>query len=82
MNRLIKRHRDEGVLTLTFNRLDKRNALNAAMYVQLAKLLQNADEGIEIGAGHRRFGPHWQGSGFTTLGVRNEHCVYGTHAKG
>lgn len=49
MNDLIKQDRDAGVLTLTFDRPDKLNALNNAMYTQLADLLQAADEDPAIG---------------------------------
>ena len=49
MNDLIKQDRDAGVLTLTFDRPDKLNALNNAMYTQLADLLQAADEDQAIG---------------------------------
>lgn len=38
----ILQHREGGVLTLTFNRLDKKNAITAAMYASLADLLQGA----------------------------------------
>jgi enoyl-CoA hydratase/carnithine racemase len=30
-------HREAGVLTLTFNRLDKKNAITTAMYSELAR---------------------------------------------
>lgn len=49
MNDLIKQERNEGVLTLTFDRPDKLNALNNRMYTQLADLLLAADEDAEIG---------------------------------
>ena len=35
-------HREGGVLTLTFNRLDKKNAITGAMYATLADALQEA----------------------------------------
>ncbi len=38
----ILQHREAGVLTLTFNRLDKKNALTAAMYATLADVLADA----------------------------------------
>ncbi|MVV52040.1 enoyl-CoA hydratase [Pseudomonas sp. PB120] len=44
MNDLIKQQRSDGVLTLTLDRPDKLNALNNAMYTQLADLLLAADE--------------------------------------
>lgn len=50
MNELIKQHRDEGVLTLTFDRPEKLNALNNRMYMQLADLLLATDEDEETGA--------------------------------
>ncbi len=36
------RHTEDGVLTLTLNRLDKKNALNAALYAALADALDEA----------------------------------------
>lgn len=33
----ILQHREAGVLTLTFNRLDKKNAITTAMYTRLAE---------------------------------------------
>jgi len=44
----ILQHREGGVLTLTFNRLDKKNAITAAMYAELADALQAAaeDDGV------------------------------------
>ncbi|MFT3858435.1 MAG: enoyl-CoA hydratase [Aquabacterium sp.] len=36
----ILQHREGGVLTLTFNRLDKKNAITAAMYTALAEALE------------------------------------------
>lgn len=44
MNDLIKQAHSAGVLTLTFDRPDKLNALNNSMYTQLADLLLAADE--------------------------------------
>lgn len=35
----ILQHREAGVLTLTFNRLDKKNAITTAMYSRLAEEL-------------------------------------------
>ena len=48
MNDLITRELDQGLLTLTFNRLDKLNALNIAMYEQLAERLLAADEDPQV----------------------------------
>ena len=50
MNDLIKQEHSAGVLTLTFDRLDKLNALNNAMYTQLADCLLAADEDESVGA--------------------------------
>ncbi|TDF84089.1 enoyl-CoA hydratase [Pseudomonas sp. H9] len=44
MNDLILRDLNNGLLTLTFNRPDKLNALNTAMYSQLGELLQAAED--------------------------------------
>ncbi len=46
----ILQHREAGVLTLTFNRLDKKNAITAAMYTQLAEALEAAagDDSIRV----------------------------------
>jgi len=44
MNDLITRELDQGLLTLAFNRPDKLNALNTAMYQQLGDLLLAAGE--------------------------------------
>jgi enoyl-CoA hydratase/carnithine racemase len=40
----ILQHREAGVLTLTFNRLNKKNAITAAMYTRLAEELEAAHE--------------------------------------
>ncbi|HEX8592383.1 MAG TPA: enoyl-CoA hydratase-related protein [Pseudomonas sp.] len=44
MDDLIKQHRNEGVLTIKFDRPDKLNALNNSMYTQLADMLLAADD--------------------------------------
>ena len=43
-------HREAGVLTLTFNRLDKKNAITAAMYQALADALRDAatDDSVRV----------------------------------
>ncbi|MFK8331712.1 enoyl-CoA hydratase [Pseudomonas sp. BJa5] len=48
MNDLITRELDQGLLTLTFNRPDKLNALNNAMYRQLGDLLLAAGEDPQV----------------------------------
>ena len=49
MTDLIKHEQRDGVLTLTIDRPDKLNALNNAMYTQLAELLLAADEDPQTG---------------------------------
>ena len=49
MSDFIKQHRNEGALTLTFDRPGKLNALTSRMYAQLAELLQAADNDDQIG---------------------------------
>ena len=46
----ILQHREAGVLTLTFNRLDKKNAITTAMYSRLADELEAAtgDDSIRV----------------------------------
>lgn len=48
MNDLIQRELDDGLLTLRFNRPDKLNALNTAMYTRLADLLESAAEDPQV----------------------------------
>jgi enoyl-CoA hydratase/carnithine racemase len=50
MNDLITRDLDQGLLTLTFNRPDKLNALNIAMYRQFGDLLLAAGEDPHVDA--------------------------------
>ena len=50
MNDLIIRDLDQGLLTLAFNRPDKLNALNTAMYQQLGDLLLAASEDPNVEA--------------------------------
>ncbi|KXK69857.1 enoyl-CoA hydratase, partial [Pseudomonas monteilii] len=50
MNDLITRDLDQGLLTLAFNRPDKLNALNTAMYQQLGDLLLAAGEDPDVEA--------------------------------
>ncbi len=44
MSNDILAHREGGILTLTFNRLDKKNAITAGMYSTLAQELEQASE--------------------------------------
>lgn len=46
----ILQHREGGVLTLTFNRPDKKNAITAAMYAALAEALEAVanDDGVRV----------------------------------
>ncbi|KJK08125.1 enoyl-CoA hydratase [Pseudomonas tussilaginis] len=48
MNDLITHDLDNGLLTLTFNRPDKLNALNSAMYTLLGDLLQSAQDTPQV----------------------------------
>ncbi|MFY9959743.1 enoyl-CoA hydratase [Pseudomonas sp.] len=48
MNDLIEHDLDNGLLTLTFNRPDKLNALNSAMYTLLGDLLQSAQDNPQV----------------------------------
>ncbi|MBA2721936.1 MAG: enoyl-CoA hydratase [Methylibium sp.] len=43
-------HVEAGVLTLTFNRLDKKNSITAAMYAALAEALATAKDDAEVRA--------------------------------
>ena len=40
-------HIDAGVMTITFNRLDKKNSITAAMYAAMACLLYTSDAADE-----------------------------------
>ena len=44
----ILHNQESGVLTLTLNRVDKKNSLNASMYANLADALQNASDNPDI----------------------------------
>ena len=44
----ILQHIDQGVMTLTFNRLDKKNSITAAMYASLADAIENAQANTEV----------------------------------
>jgi len=52
----ILNHIDQGVMTLTFNRVDKKNSITSAMYASLADALvqaqQNADVRVVLIQGH------------------------------
>jgi len=44
----ILQHIDQGVMTLTFNRLDKKNSITAAMYASLADAVEQAQTNAEV----------------------------------
>lgn len=44
----ILQHIDQGVMTLTFNRLDKKNSITAAMYASLADAMEHAQTNAEV----------------------------------
>lgn len=44
----ILQHIDQGVMTLTFNRLDKKNSITAAMYASLADAVDQAQTNAEV----------------------------------
>ncbi len=44
----ILQHLDQGVMTLTFNRLDKKNSITAAMYASLADAVEQAQTNAEV----------------------------------
>lgn len=41
-------HIDQGVMTLTFNRVDKKNSLTAAMYAALADAVEQAERSADV----------------------------------
>ena len=47
-NRDILTHTDVGVMTITFNRLDKKNSITAAMYALMADALQQAETNVGV----------------------------------
>ena len=44
----ILQHLEQGVMTLTFNRLDKKNSITAAMYASLADAVEHAQTTAEV----------------------------------
>ena len=48
MSNDILAHREGGILTLTFNRLDKKNAITTVMYTRLAEELEQAAEDDDV----------------------------------
>jgi enoyl-CoA hydratase/carnithine racemase len=44
----ILNHIDQGVMTLTFNRLDKKNSITSAMYATLADALEQAEHDAAV----------------------------------
>jgi enoyl-CoA hydratase/carnithine racemase len=42
MTREILQHREHGVLTLTFNRVERKNSITVAMYAALADALEQS----------------------------------------
>ena len=48
MNNLIITKQEQGILHIQLNRLNKKNALNNAMYLQLSSLLQSASDNHDI----------------------------------
>jgi enoyl-CoA hydratase/carnithine racemase len=48
MNQDILSHTEGGILTLTFNRVDKKNSITAAMYQQLADALKSARDDAAV----------------------------------
>jgi enoyl-CoA hydratase/carnithine racemase len=44
----ILNHIDQGVMTLTFNRVDKKNSITSAMYASLADALEQAQANAEV----------------------------------
>ena len=47
-------HIDGGVMTLTFNRVDKKNSLTAAMYTALADAVEQAIQSVIISGDHQQ----------------------------
>ena len=44
----ILNHIDQGVMTLTFNRVDKKNSITSAMYADLADALEQAQQNAQV----------------------------------
>ena len=44
----ILNHIDQGVMTLTFNRVDKKNSITSAMYASLADALEQAQQNADV----------------------------------
>ena len=44
----ILNHIDQGVMTLTFNRVDKKNSITSAMYAALADAIEQAEQDASV----------------------------------